>query len=348
VIHFDPQRHQPWGLEDFVDRIICGDCLQVLQAMPAECVHLAITSPPYNVGVPYDTHNDSLAYDEYLAWLRQVWGELKRVLVRGGRFALNITPTGIKNFRPVHMDLANQLRELGFIFRTEILWYKQSMTASRTAWGSWRSPSNPHIIPSWEYVYVFSKDDWQLPGRKEDIDITAEEFNRFSDGFWHIAARVGRDDHPAPFPRELIYRLIKYYSYRGNLVMDMFGGTGTVAAVACETGRHFLHVDVSEQYCRMAARRVQETLLRLSRPKVQPGPPPSATQLRLPYIDDEPEERPNPSRPAEGRTSELRPPSARQEEGGGLDWREAAPTSFPALRRPSVLAPEQHKEGTDS
>ncbi len=261
VVRFEAGSKECWTLEDFMDRIICGDCLPVLRAMPSECVHLAITSPPYNVGVSYDKHDDNLAYSQYLDWLRQVWQELKRVLVRGGRFALNITPTGIRDFRPVHMDLANQLRELGFIFRTEILWYKQSMTAPRTAWGSWRSPSNPHIIPSWEYVYVFSKDSWRLPGRREDIDITAEEFKRFSDGFWYIQAEAERDDHPAPFPRELIYRLIKYYSYRGNLVLDMFGGTGTVAAVACETGRHFLHIDISEGYCQMAAQRVREVLM---------------------------------------------------------------------------------------
>jgi DNA modification methylase len=259
------------------DRILCGDCRDVLREMPDRCVHLAITSPPYNVGLEYDGHNDRMSYDEYLAWLLPVWRELYRVLVDGGRFALNIAPTSIKDFKPIHYDMAAQLRALGFIMRTEILWYKQTMRR-RTAWGSWKSPRNPHIVPSWEYVLVFSKGSWTLDGDKQDADIAGEEFIRYSDGFWQIhPERRGRqpflkslykpgrgrkvpqsnqDGHPAPFPEELIYRLIKSYSYRGNVVLDPFGGTGTVAVVAKKTGRHFIHVDVSKKYCRIAAERL--------------------------------------------------------------------------------------------
>jgi DNA modification methylase len=243
--------------------IICGDCRQVLPKMPAESVHLAITSPPYNVGLEYDGHHDSMPYEEYLEWLMPVWRQLFRVLVPGGRFALNVCPTSIKDFKPVHYDMARQLRDLGFIMRTEIIWYKQTIRR-RTAWGSWKSPSNPHIMPSWEYVLVFSKGSWTLPGK--GADITGEEFIRFSDGFWQIRPETkGRqpfrkqtkdDAHPAPFPEELIYRLIKFYSYRGNVVLDPFGGTGTVAKVARDTGRQFIHIEASSKYCQIARRRL--------------------------------------------------------------------------------------------
>lgn len=260
----------------WTDRIICGDAKAILQAMPDECVHLAITSPPYNVGLEYDAHHDKMPYDEYLAWLMPFWKELKRVLVPGGRFALNIAPTSIKDFKPIHYDMAAQLRSLGLIMRTEILWYKQTMRR-RTAWGSFRRPSNPHIIPSWEYVLVFSKGQWDMPGNKADADITSKEFIKFSDGFWHIhpetmgrqpflkslypprrghKAPKAKEGHPAPFPEELIYRLIKFYSYKGNVVLDPFAGTGTVAVVAAQTGRHFVHLDLSKKYCEIAAERV--------------------------------------------------------------------------------------------
>lgn len=267
------------------DQIICGDARAVLHALPSRCIHLAITSPPYNVGLQYDAHDDKMPYDEYLKWLVPFWKELHRVLVPGGRFALNIAPTSIKDFRPVHYHMARDLMKLGFIMRTEILWYKQVMRR-RTAWGSFRRPSNPHIIPSWEYVLVFSKGSWDLPGDKADADITSEEFIKFSDGFWQIPPetrgrqpfldslypprRKGRDSqeaaerqaagkkegHPAPFPEELIYRLIKFYSYRGNVVLDPFGGIGTVATVAHRTGRHYVHLDLSKKYCAVAAERV--------------------------------------------------------------------------------------------
>jgi DNA modification methylase len=241
----------------FLNRIVCGDCLQSLKKIKSSSVHLAVTSPPYNVGLGYDTHNDSMKYEEYLDWLATIWAETVRVLVPGGRFALNIAPTSIKDFRPIHHDFTRQLKELGMIMRTEIIWYKQTMRR-RTAWGSFKSPSNPHIVPSWEYVLVFSKDSWKLEGSKEDRDISSEEFIQFSDGFWYIPPECSRHGHPAPFPEELIYRLIKFYSYRGNTVLDMFGGTGTVAVVSKKTGRHFIHLDLSHEYCEIAETRLEE------------------------------------------------------------------------------------------
>jgi len=238
------------------DRIVEGDAREVLASLPEESVHLAITSPPYNLRIPYRGYSDDLEPGEYLGWLKEVWRTLHRVLVAGGRFVLNVAPTSIKDFRPIHHDLSRDLRDLGYIMRTEIIWYKQTM-GRRTAWGSWRSPSNPHIIPSWEYVLVFSKGQWRLPGDPSRVDITAQEFETFSDGFWHIPPERKRHGHPAPFPEELIERIVKFYSYRENVVLDMFGGTGTVVAVARRLGRHYLHIDSSSEYCAQAAERVR-------------------------------------------------------------------------------------------
>jgi DNA modification methylase len=238
------------------DRIVQGDARGVLDRLPEASIHLAVTSPPYNVKIPYRGYVDDLPPTEYLAWLKGVWKSLHRVLVPGGRFVLNVAPTSIKDFRPIHHDLSRDLRDLGYIMRTEIIWYKQTM-GRRTAWGSWRSPSNPHIVPSWEYVLVFSKGQWKLPGDPKAVDISAREFERFSDGFWRIPPERRRHGHPAPFPEELIERLVKFYSYRGNVVLDMFGGTGTVGAVARRLGRHYLLIDSSLEYCRDAAARVR-------------------------------------------------------------------------------------------
>ena len=258
------------GEGDWRDRIVHADALATLQRLPDDVVHLAITSPPYNVGIRYAGYSDARAHEDYLEWLGQVAGELHRVLVPGGRFALNVAPTSIKNFRPIHHDLSTGLRRLGYIMRTEIIWYKQTM-GRRTAWGSWRSPANPHIIPSWEYVLVFSKGSWRLEGSKDAIDIDSKEFQTFSDGHWWIQPERQRRGHPAPFPEALIERLVKFYSYRGNTVLDMFGGTGTVAAVARRLGRHYLHVDASPEYCQRAFERVTAS------PTVSPNdriPPP--------------------------------------------------------------------------
>jgi site-specific DNA-methyltransferase (adenine-specific) len=244
----------------FLDKINCGDCLEMMSQIPDNTVHLAITSPPYNLGINYDIHNDVLVYEQYLAWMNKVWLETKRVLVPGGRFALNIAPTSIKAFLPIHHDFANQLRKMGMIMRTEIVWYKQTMKR-RTAWGSWKSPANPHIVPSWEYVLVFSKGSWTLDRNGSEADITSDEFMRYSDGFWYIPPESQRRGHPTPFPEELIYRLIKFYTYKDNVVLDMFGGTGTVAVVAYKTSRHFIHVDISPKYCQIAEQRLKTAQL---------------------------------------------------------------------------------------
>lgn len=241
------------------NQIICGDVLEIMSKIPDNKIHLAITSPPYNVGKNYDNHNDKMDYHDYLDWLYKVWKETKRVLAPGGRFALNIAPTGIRDFVPLHHDFSNQLRKLEMKFRTEIIWYKQTML-KRTAWGSFKSPANPHIVPSWEYVLIFSKDKNRLDGNPAMADISKEEFMNFSDGFWQIWPETRRKGHPAPFPEQLIYRLIKFYSYKNNNILDMFGGTGTVAAVAAKTGRNFVHIDISPQYCKVAKNRVDKEL----------------------------------------------------------------------------------------
>ena len=250
-----------------LDRIISGDVLEVMSQIPDNSIHLAITSPPYNVGKDYDNHNDRMNYQEYLEWLEKVWRETKRVLVPGGRFALNIAPTGIKDFVPIHHDFANQLRKIDMKFRTEIIWYKQTML-KRTAWGSFKSPANPHIVPSWEYVLVFSKDKDRLDGDQKNSDITKQEFMDFSDGYWKIQPETKRNGHPAPFPEELIYRLIKFYSYKGNTILDMFGGTGTVAVVSHKTDRRFIHIDISKEYCKTAKDRLEKIKGEMSQQKI--------------------------------------------------------------------------------
>ncbi|MGD1004771.1 MAG: DNA methyltransferase [Methanoregulaceae archaeon] len=224
-----------------------------------ESVHLIITSPPYNVGINYDKHEDNKPYQEYLSWLTEVFVHLKKKLVNGGRLCINIAPTGIKKFTPIHHDLITNLRNEDYNFVGEILWYKQNMK-SRTAWGSFRSPRRPYVLPSWEYIYVLQKGTFLENGesKKEFVkpDITSDEFVRFSDGFWNISPETAKKGHPVPFPEQLIYRLIKLYSYPGNTVLDPFGGSGTVAAVCAKNGRNSVYVDISQKYHEMAQNRV--------------------------------------------------------------------------------------------
>jgi DNA modification methylase len=243
-------------MPEITNQILTGDCLEIMKKIKTETVSLVITSPPYNLALDYDKYEDNLSHEDYLKWMKKVWLECKRILRKGGRLIINIAPTGISKFVPIHIDFVNICREIGLTYRAEIIWYKQTIR-NRTAWGSWKSPRNPHVLPSWEYILVFQKDQPNLDGDSNKIDITAEEFKNWSDAYWYIPPETQRKGHPAPFPEELIKRLIKFYSYQDDIILDPFGGTGTTAFVAKKFGRQFIHIDVSEDYNKVAIERLR-------------------------------------------------------------------------------------------
>ncbi len=228
-----------------------------MKSMPENFIHLIITSPPYNVGKPYINHNDKMPYKEYLNWLEEVWKECYRVLVVGGRICINVpSVTADGEYQPLFVDVVNQMRKIGYIMRGDILWYKQTIS-KRTAWGSWKSPSNPYVVQPYEFVMVFSKEQRKLEGDIKKIDITRNEFIKFSNSFWDIKPETQPKGHPSPFPEELVYRLIKFYSYAENIVMDPFGGTGTVSVVCVKNERKHIYIDNCKEYCEMARRNIK-------------------------------------------------------------------------------------------
>lgn len=239
--------------------ILCGDALDTLRELPDAAVHLAITSPPYNLDKDYDRHGDDLDDRDYLAWMAQVWAETLRVLVHGGRLCINIGENKRQTIsNPTYSAFIQQLVELGMLYRGTIIWYKNS-AAKHCAWGSWQSCSNPHLVPRHEYILAFSKGAWKLEGARDDCDITDKEFITCTRSLWTFGTeRKSRIGHPAPFPLELPRRLMKFYSYRGNVVLDMFAGSGTVGVAAVELGRRYILIDNSLKYCQLARARIGE------------------------------------------------------------------------------------------
>ena len=240
-----------------LDRIVLGDVREVLRRIPPSSVHLVVTSPPYNLDKDYEAHDDDLENREYLEWMKGVWRATKRVLAPGGRLCINIGENKRQNVMyPTYAAFIQQLVGLKMLYRGTIIWNKNS-AAKHCAWGSWKRPSNPHIVPRHEYIIVFSKDKWKLDGRREDIDISTKEFIDCTRSVWDMGteskARIG---HPAPFPEKLPERLIKFYSFRGMTVLDPFAGSGTVGVVAARLGRHFILADNSPQYCELARKRI--------------------------------------------------------------------------------------------
>ncbi|HEY4718367.1 MAG TPA: site-specific DNA-methyltransferase [Anaerolineales bacterium] len=228
---------------------------QDMHELPEGCVHLMVTSPPYNAGKEYDR---DLNLDEYLALLRQVWAESWRVLVPGGRACINVANLGRKPYIPLHAFVIRDMLSLGFLMRGEIIWDKAASSATSTAWGSWRSASNPTLRDVHEYILVFSKGSF---GRKKPkgrrYTIGKEEFLQNSKSVWTFpAVSAKKIGHPAPFPLELPKRLIELYTFTGETVLDPFMGSGQTALAALAIGRVYVGYETNPNYVTLAERRI--------------------------------------------------------------------------------------------
>ncbi len=254
VISSEPQEISP-----FINRIICADAVNALARMPDRCIDLIVTSPPYNFGHSYaqDSRDDTNEWNAYFEKLLVVWRECERVLKPGGRMAVNIQPL-FSDYVPTHHYISHQLLNLGLLWKAEILWEKNNYNAKYTAWGSWKSPSMPYIKYTWEFIEVFDKETHKKEGRREDIDITADEFKEWVLGKWSFPPEIRMKDynHPAMFPEEMPRRLIKLFSYKNDIVLDPFNGAGTTTLVSWKLHRRFIGIDLSLQYCNTALQRL--------------------------------------------------------------------------------------------
>jgi len=282
-----------------VDRIYLGDSSDMYQ-VAANSVALVVTSPPYFAGKEYEEalgHGHIPAsYNEYRAMLRAVFEQCVQALEPGGRIAVNVANLGRKPYRSLAADVIGILQDdLRLLLRGEVVWQKAHGAGGSCAWGSFQSASNPVLRDVTERVVIASKGrfDRALTRRDRHERSLPSEGTIFKDEFmeatldlWDIpaesATRVG---HPAPFPVELPERLIELYTYKGDVVLDPFMGSGTTAIAALRTGRHYLGYEMDKQYHEDAEQRVEEERHRL---KVRtPIPRPSLPAVRVEVDADE-------------------------------------------------------------
>ncbi|RLG31129.1 site-specific DNA-methyltransferase [Methanosarcinales archaeon] len=257
--------------------------------LPDNSVHLMVTSPPYNVGKDYD---DDLTLENYREFLKRVWKEVFRVLVPGGRACINVANLGRKPYIPLHAFIVEDMIELGFLMRGEVIWDKASSAGSSTAWGSWQSASNPTLrdvheyimifskvddvidhprsVPMHEYILIFSKNTF---GRKNPLKrentISRDEFLELTKSIWTFPSESARKiGHPAPFPVELPYRTIQLYTFEGEVVLDPFMGSGQTAIAAIKSKRHYIGYELDREYAKLADKRAKEFRLEFDSPKL--------------------------------------------------------------------------------
>ena len=182
------------------------------------------------------------------------------MLKYGGRFVVNVQPL-YSDYIPVHHIISNFFIQNKMIWKGEIIWEKNNYNCKYSSWGSWKSPSSPYLKYTWEFVEVYCKGDLKKRGNKENIDITDEEFKSWVVAKWSIAPERNMKEygHPAMFPEQLAERVLKLFSYKNDVVLDPFNGAGTTTVVAKKTGRRYLGIDISEEYCKTAQKRIDES-----------------------------------------------------------------------------------------
>jgi site-specific DNA-methyltransferase (adenine-specific) len=239
---------------EFINRVILGTAENMIE-LPDNSVHLMITSPPYNVSKEYD---EDLSLKEYLGLLRNSFKETYRVLVNGGRACINIANLGRKPYIPLSDYISTMMIELGFNMRGEIIWNKAASASPSTAWGSWMSAANPILRDVHEYILVFSKGDYSRKRNDKENTISKEDFMTWTKSLWTMNAESARRiGHPAPFPMELPHRLINLYSFKGDIILDPFMGSGTTAIAASKSHRKYVGYEINKDYLTLCERRIK-------------------------------------------------------------------------------------------
>jgi len=239
--------------EKYLNRFFCKSS-EKMDELPDCSVHLMITSPPYNVTKEYD---DNLTLTEYRQLLRNVWQETFRVLAPGGRACINVANLGRKPYIPLHSYIIEDMHDLGFLMRGEIIWNKASSASPSTAWGSWLSAANPVLRDIHEYILVFSKDSFSRTKAIKENTIKKEEFLEWTKSVWTFrAVSAQKIGHPAPFPEELPHRLIQLYSFKDDTVLDPFVGSGTTCFAALKDNRNYVGYDTESKYIQLAEKRI--------------------------------------------------------------------------------------------
>lgn len=259
--------------EKFINKLILGSA-ENMKELPNNSVHLMITSPPYNVTKEYD---DDLTLKEYLQLLENSFIETYRVLVNSGRACINVANLGRKPYIPLSDYISKIMLDIGFNMRGEIIWNKAASASPSTAWGSWQSAANPILRDIHEYILVFSKGDYKREKGKKENTISKKQFMEWTKSIWTMNAESARRiGHPAPFPEELPFRLIQLYSFKNDIILDPFMGSGTTAISALKLERKYVGYDISKEYINLAEKRIEpfkvQTKIAFDLPKMEEEP----------------------------------------------------------------------------
>ena len=243
-------------------KVINGDSRDMSE-LRDECIHLAVTSPPYWQLKDYGTENQigfNDTYENYINHLNLTWQECYRVLHKGGRLCINIGDQfarsvyyGRYKVIPIHSEIIKFCEMIGFDFMGSIIWQKSTTmntSGGGSVMGSFPYPRNGIVKLDFEYILIFKKQG-NAPKptveQKEQSKMTTEEWNTYFNGHWYIKG-ARQDKHLAMFPEELPKRLIKMFSFVGENILDPFLGSGTTALAAKNLGRNSVGYEINPEF----------------------------------------------------------------------------------------------------
>lgn len=264
-------------------KIINGNCIEVMKTLPEGCVDLIVTSPPYGVGIEYDVHDDDMIVDEYFNFTKDWMTEAFRVLKDDGRIAINIPYEVNRQEKGGRVFMVSEvwqiMKNIGYKFFGVVDLQEDSPHRSRTtAWGSWMSPSAPYIynpkecvilaykkhhikkikgVPEWvgEVDQVEDKNG-NLKNKTFYTDSQKREFIDLVFGQWNYFADT-KSLTKATFSMDIPTRAIKILTYKNDVVLDPFNGSGTTCVAAEILDRRWLGIELSPNYCEIARKRIQ-------------------------------------------------------------------------------------------
>jgi len=255
-------------MKKFKNKIICGDCIEVMKKMPSDSIDLVVTSPPYNVGIEYDGYSDRMSWSDYYKWSEKWLSEIYRVLKNDGRLALNhylscgrgsasnadsSAPSG--RSAPL-MEFNHVAQQIGFKHHSIAVWLDITLS-NKTAWGSYLSASAPYINSPFEGILLLYKENWKK-NNKGESDISKEDFINLTRGIWNIKTET-HGKTMANFSIDLAKKCINLLSYIGDTVLDPFSGSGTTACAALLGQRNYVGIEQSQKYCDITEYRIKET-----------------------------------------------------------------------------------------
>lgn len=248
------------GDETLLHTLFLGDCREILSCLKPNQIHLVVTSPPYNLNTPYHGYDDNLSSVAYFKFTTEWVKGCFRVLIPGGRIAVNC-PMSTQVFGNCFFpQLYAILEDVGFSDVTVITWVKRFADSGRLiypqkVYGSIASPSSPYFRNACELIVVMQKPGGDFP-INHPPDLTEAEYAAWTVSVWDLEPEANRSDHPAPFPLALPTRLIKLFTVPGQTVLDPFIGSGTTLKAADQLKRRCLGCELSRKYLETAMKRV--------------------------------------------------------------------------------------------